>query len=473
MGRLLRTFGIYFMGTIVNRLMGFVVMSIATFQILPDDYGYFTIANNMINILMTLISVQAWMAIIRFVFDYDTRRGKRKVVSTGLFIDMVAFAIYSVGFFIVACSIHLKDASSIYFLGASYMLVQNMTFACRGLGYNKLFVYSGIFGSANQLIFCMIFIFGLHWGSAALILATAMSYFTQGLFIEIFLQNFRKFRLRDVDFPLMKKMLRYCIPTSLNQGSYWINTQACTLIISLFLGKSAVGIYSAPSKLTSLIGMVVLVFNYAWQEFTFSISRSEEREKQYNEALDQFIRFISCGMLLLIPITSVFFTWIIGPKYADGKDLVPLLYLGTCFDSLASFLGSVMQAEKRVNILFLSQAAGAAVTVLVMVIAIPYIGLQAAGLAMILCFFTVIFIRVYGLRNRVRLHINSSFLLHYALAFALTSCVYLFFGQAVNFGYLFLVLIYCGFCLRKTLSSFKDMALGRKQQGKIPKGEER
>lgn len=463
MGRLLKTFGIYFMGTIVNRLMGFVVMSIATYQILPDDYGYFTIANNMINILMTLISVQAWMAIIRFVFDYDTRAEKRRVVSTGLFIDIVAFVIYSVGFLILALCINIREAGSIYFLGASYMLVQNMTFTCRGLGYNKLFVYSGIFGSAMQLIFCIIFLFGFHLGSAALILATAMSYFTQGAFIELFLQNFRRFKMRDVDFPLMKKMLRYCIPTSLNQGSYWINTQACTLILSVMLSKTAVGIYSAPSKLTSLIGMVVLVFNYAWQEFTFSISKSQDREKQYNYALDKFVRFISCGMLLLIPITSIFFSIIIGPKYADGKNLVPLLYLGTCFDSLASFIGSIMQAEKKVKTMFLSQLVGAVVTVVVMVVTIPYIGLQAAGVAMILCFFTVILIRIFGLRNRVRLWIDPWFLLHYSLAFIIASLAYLFFGQAVNAGVLVLLLIYCVICLKGVLRSFGEIALKKMQ----------
>ena len=232
---------------------------------------------------------------------------------------------------------------------------------------------------------------------------------------------------------------------------------------SVMISKSAVGIYSAPSKLTSLIGMVVLVFNYAWQEFTFSISKSQDREKQYNYALDKFVRFISCGMLLLIPITSIFFSIIIGPKYADGKNLVPLLYLGTCFDSLASFIGSIMQAEKKVKTMFLSQLVGAVVTVVVMVVTIPYIGLQAAGVAMILCFFTVILIRVFGLRDRVKLWVDPWFLLHYSIVFILTSLAYLFFGHAVNAVVLVLLLVYCVICLKSVLRSFGEIALKKMQ----------
>lgn len=459
MGKLLKTFGIYFMGNIVNRLMGFVVMSIATFQIAPDDYGYFTVSNSLMNIIMTLLSVQAWMAIIRFVFDYEDKRRKRQVVATGYFIEIISFIIYTIGFIIVALVFDIKFPLSLYFLGASYMLVQNMTFTCRGLGYNRLFVISGIVGSAAQLITSLLFIFGFHWGASALLCATAFSYFSQGIFIEICMGSFRKFRLKDVNIPLMKKMLRYCIPTSLNQGTWWINTQACTLIITAFLGEAAVGIYSAPSKLTSLITMIVMVFNLAWQEFTFSICKSKQRDYQYNYVLNSFIRFIGCGMLFLIPITSVLFTLIIGPEYAEGKNLVPLLYLGTVLDALASFIGSIMQAEKRVKSMFLSQTVGAVITIVSMLVSIRWIGLQSAAVAMILCFMAVTVIRTLSLRSAVKLHYDWLFVIHYTLIFVITSFVYLYCSQLVNLLFAIPLAAYCIFCLRDIIKGFIKMGI--------------
>ena len=458
MGRLLKTFGIYFAGNLVNRLMGFVVMSIATYMIMPTDYGYFNVASSLMNIIITLISVQAWMAILRFVFDYDDPKRKQQVIATGYFIEIIAFILYSIGFFIISLIFSIRDVIPLYIMGASYILVQNTTFTCRSLCKNKLYVFSGLFASVIYLLSCIIFIFVFHMTSSALILSMAASYLSQGLFIELFLKSIRNFRLKDVKLGLAKKMLKYCIPTALNQGTWWINTQACTLIITICISEAAVGIYGAASKMTSLISMIVMVFNFAFQEFTFSISRNKKREGQYNLALDYFIRSISCGMLLLLPVTSILYNWIIGPEYISGKSLIPLLYLATFLDALASFIGSILQAEKKVNTMFISQIVGAVITITVMLSSIQFIGLQSAALAMLLCFLTISVIRTLGLRPQIRLNYNWKYMIHYLIAFVLSSCVYLFAGRLINLIFLPFLLGYVFFCMRKIIKEFLDVA---------------
>ena len=457
MGKLLKTFGIYFAGNIINRLMGFVVMSIATYKILPADYGYFNVSSSLMNIIITLVSVQAWMAVLRFVFDYDRPHQKRQVIATGYFIEIVAFLVYSIGFWIVCLIVPIRDALPLYIMGAAYVLVQNTTFTCRSLGQNRLYVFSGLFASVIYLLSCILFIFGFHMTSSALILSMAMSYLAQGFFIELFLKSIRNFRFHDVNFKLAKKMLRYCIPTALNQGTWWINTQACTLIITICINEAAVGIYSAASKMTSLITMIVMVFNLAFQEFTFSISHNEKREKQYNLALDYFIRFISCGMLLLLPVTSVLFNWIIGPDYEMGRSLVPLLYLATFLDALASFIGSIVQAEKKVNMMFLSQIIGAVITIGVMLSSIWFIGLQSAALAMLFCFLAITILRTIGLHPQIRLHYDWKYFGHYTIVFLLASGIYLFANQWMNLLIFFPLLGYVFLCLRKIIREFLSL----------------
>lgn len=458
MGRLMKTFGIYFAGNIINRLMGFVVMSIATYMILPEDYGYFNVASSLMNIIMTIVSVQAWMAILRFVFDYDSPGKKRQIIATGYFIELVTFLVYSIGFGIISSIFPIRDALPLYIMGTAYVLVQNTTFTCRSLGQNRLYVFSGLFASVIYLLSCILFIFGFHMTSSALILSMAMSYLAQAFFIELFLKSIRNFRFRDVRLSLAKQMLRYCIPTALNQGSWWINTQACTLIITLCINEAAVGIYSAASKMTSLITMIVVVFNLAFQEFTFSISRSDKRESQYNLALDYFVRFISCGMLLLLPVTSVLFNWIIGPDYIAGKSLVPLLYFATFLDALASFIGSIVQAEKKVNMMFLSQLIGSVITIVVMLSSIWFIGLQSAALAMLLCFLSITIFRTIGLHPQIHLRYNWKYFTHYTIVFLLTSAIYLFAGRWLNLIFFFPLIGYAVLCLRKILGEFISLA---------------
>lgn len=456
MGRLLKNISIYFIGNVINRFMGFVVMSIATYVITnQSDFGYFSISSSMINIVMTLICLQAWTAIIRFVFDYDKKMDKIKVISTGYFIEFLTFLIYTVGYVIFNLMFPVRDSIELYLLSFGYVLNQGIQFACRGLGQNKLYVISGIVGSASQLISSMLFMFVFHMTSNALILAMAISYISQALFIELFLKSTRYFKPKYINLKLAKKMLKYCIPNALNYAASWINESLNLNIIGFYISQSAIGIFSAASKMNSLIALVMIAFNFAFQEYSFSINKSDIREKMYNKVFVVFIRFMSCGIMMLIPITSILFSFIIGPAYESAKELIPLLYIGCFFNSLQAFLGSIMQAEKKVNLLFISQIIGCIVTVSVMLTTINFAGLHSASISMIACFFTVSIIRIYGLRPNIILKFNMSYFLHYSIVFILTVYIYINCNELINLLCCPIIGIYSLFCIRHLVKDLK------------------
>ena len=282
--------------------------------------------------------------------------------------------------------------------------------------------------------------------------------------IAALMKTLKKVRLRDINFKLLKVMLVYCVPLAINQGVYWINTRANTVIITQNLGADQTGIYSASFKLTSLILLVVTMFNLAWQEYTFAISHDRDRSTKYNVVLDDFIRFIGCGMLMLLPVTNVLFDLMIGPKYAAGKVIIPLAYLGTVVDSLANFIGSIMCAENKMKSMLYSMIVGAVITVGFMELTIHTIGLQSANIAMILCFLAVIVIRTLSVRKIVKLKYNYKFLLPYLVVYIIASYVFQNFGPLVNFIFAFAVAGYCLFVLRDIIKDFLVMA--KKKIGK-------
>ena len=457
MGRLLKNISIYFAGNVINRIMGFVVMSIATYVLTnQSDFGYFSMASNMINIIMTLVCLQAWMAIIRFVFDYETPKGKMHVIATGYFIEFLTFIIYTLGFVIFNIIFPVRDSIELYLLSFGYVFNQGVQFACRGLGKNKLYVASGIVGSTAQLISSIIFLFVFKMTSNALILAMSISYISQGLFIEFFLNSLKYFNHKYINLKLAKKMLKYCIPTALNYAAYWINQSLNVVVIGIYIDQSSAGIFSAASKMNSLIALVMIAFNFAFQEYSFSISKSNARERMYNKVFDAFIRFISCGMMILIPVTSILFSFLIGPAYESARDLIPLLYIGSFFDSMQVFLGSIMQAEKKVNLMFISQLVGCAVTFVVMFLTVNFLGLHCASVSMIACFLTVSLIRIFGLRPKIVLKFNMSYFLHYVLVFILTVIIYIYCNELINLIYCFALLVYFLFCIKHLIIDVKS-----------------
>ena len=456
MGRLLKTISIYFAGNVINRFMGFVVMSVATYALTnQSDFGYFSMSSNMINIIMTLVCLQAWTAIIRFVFDYDKKADKIQVITTGYFIEFITFVVYTLGYIIFNLIFPVRDSVELYILSFGYVLNQGVQFACRGLGKNKLYVISGIVGSASQLISSILFLFVFHMTSNALILAMAISYIFQSLFIELFLKSTSYFKPRYINLKLAKKMLKYCIPNALNYAASWINESLNVNIIGMCISQSAAGIFTAAFKMNSLISLVMIAFNLAFQEYSFSINKDNVREKMYNKIFVAFTKFMSCGIMMLIPITSILFSFIIGPSYESAKELVPLLYIGCFLNSLQAFLGSIMQAEKKVNLLFISQLVGSIITVLIMLTTINFIGLHSAAISMIACFLAVNIIRICGLRPNIVLKFNMTYFLHYAVMFILTVYIYINCNELINLLYCPVVGIYFLFCIRHLAKNLK------------------
>ena len=455
MGRLLKNISIYFVGNVINRFMGFVVMSVATYVLTnQSDFGYFSSSQNMINLIMTLICLQAWTAIIRFVFDYDKKAGKIQVITTGYFMELVTFIVYTIGYIIFNLIFPVRDSIELYLLSFGYVFNQGVQFACRGLGKNKLYVISGIVGSASQLISSIIFMFVFHMTSNALILAMATSYIAQALFIEFFLKSTSYFKPKYINLKLATKMLKYCIPNALNYAASWINESLNVIIIGIYIGQSSAGIFSAASKMNSLIALVMIAFNFAFQEYSFSINKSNVREKMYNKVFVVFVKFMSCGIMMLIPITSILFSLIIGPAYESARELIPLLYIGCFLNSLQAFLGSIMQAEKKVNLLFISQLIGCIVTFVVMLLTINLVGLHSAAISMIACFLVVSLIRIYGLRPNIILKFNMTYFLHFSLMFILTVYIYINCNELINLLFCLIIGIYFLCC---TISFIKDL----------------
>ena len=457
MNKLSKNVVIYFVGNTINRFMGIIVLLIATHVLTnKEDLGHFNFVSQTTNIFLTLLCFQIWMAIIRFIFDYNDKKNKFKVISVGYFIGFLSFLAYTI-LLIIYC--FFKQYSiwfflELFFLSFSYVFNQSVQFACRGLLKNKLYVLSGIFGSFFYLLTSIIFLFVFKMTSHALILSTAISYFSQGFFIEFFLQTIKCFKLKYIKIKIVKKMMKYSIPTTLNSIAYQFNQSAYIWLLKIFYDNAAIGVFTPPSRMTSLIGLFVMSFNFAFQEYSFLMNKSKFKEKIYNKIFNSFVRFISSGTILLLPATCIFFSFMIGSSYKDAKFLIPILYLSSILDSVQIFLGSIMQAEKKVNLMFFSQLAGVFITILIMSTTTNIIGLQSAGISMSSCFFTVSILRFIFVKIRAGLKFDFKYLFHFIPVYILTSLIFIKYNSLVNFLYFILVLFYFVICNKVLIIEF-------------------
>ena len=454
MGKLSKNVIIYFIGNTISRFMGIIVLLIST-HILTDkkDIGYFSFVSNTTNIVLTIFCLQIWMSIIRYIFDYTKIKDKLKIISTGYLIALISFLAYILVLIIycIVKSYTIWFFLQIFFLSFSYVFNQVVQFACRGLNQNKLYVFSGIVGSFMQLFSSVVFLFVFKMKSCALILATAISYFSQGFFIEFFLSSLKRFKLKYIKKNLAKKMINYAIPTTLNSILYTFNQTAYIWLLKFFYDDSAIGIFTPASRMMSLIGLFVMSFNFAFQEYSFFMNKSKFKTKIYNKTFESFFKFISSGTIILMPLTQIFFSLMVGESYKEAKFLMPILYLSSILESVQIFFGSIMQAEKKVGLMFLSQLIGTFATILTMFLTTNLIDLQSAGVSMVICFFVVSLIRFLILNFRIKLKFKAKFLFHFIPIYLLTSFIFLKYNVLVNCLYTILSVFYFAFCNKKII----------------------
>ena len=77
---------VYFMGNVLTKIISFFLLPLYTTRISTDEYGYFNTSTNYLDILIAILCMEIWSVIMRFMFDYEGRRGKEKAITNGLVI---------------------------------------------------------------------------------------------------------------------------------------------------------------------------------------------------------------------------------------------------------------------------------------------------------------------------------------------------------------------------------------------------
>lgn len=138
---------VYFMGNVLTKIISFFLLPLYTTRISTDEYGYFNTSTNYLDILIAILCMEIWSVIMRFMFDYEGRRGKEKAITNGLVIFCVSLLGYCAVFAVLALALDLQYLLLIFIMGLCSMIQAIYTYTTRGLGYNAVFAVSGIVGS--------------------------------------------------------------------------------------------------------------------------------------------------------------------------------------------------------------------------------------------------------------------------------------------------------------------------------------
>ncbi|WP_454925890.1 lipopolysaccharide biosynthesis protein [Actinomyces oris] len=413
---------VFALGGLAVKAVSLVLMPLYTTALTAGEYGTAELLNSAIEIVLPLLSLGVVEALYRFSIDDDVPKdelfaGSLVVLGGGVVCAGVACALGRVLW-------DMEHAGSFFVLFCSVCVFKATTQLARGLGHVRRFVAYGLINALAMVVSTYLLLVRARMGVGGYLWSFTIGYLVGGLAAFLGSAEYRLLAPFRVDRVLLRRMLVYSLPLVPNLLSWWLVSVSGRYVVLWGSGLAAAGLFTAASKMPSLINIVASVFQQAWQYSTAREIDSPDRGAFFGSVLRGYslATLSTAGLVIALnrPISRV----MLQAEFAEGWRYVPLLMLVASFGVISIFFESFYQALKNSGVLMASTAMGAVVNVILGVALVPFMGPWGAGLAGAVAYALVLVVRARDLRRRINLPIDRLRLTYQlALLISITACM--------------------------------------------------
>ena len=413
---------IFALGGLAVKAVSLVLMPLYTTALTAGEYGTAELLNSAIEIVLPLLSAGVVEALYRFSIDDDVPKDQLfanslLVLGGGGLCTGVLCALGSVLW-------NMEHAGSFFVLFCSVCVFKATTQLARGLGHVRRFVAYGLINALAMVVSTYLLLVRAHTGIEGYLWSYTIGYLVGGLVAFLGSVEYRLLAPFRIDRALLRRMLVYSLPLVPNLLSWWLVSVSGRYVVLWGSGLAAAGLFTAASKMPSLINIVASVFQQAWQYSTAREIDSPDRGAFFGSVLRGYslATLSTAGLVIALnrPISRV----MLQAEFAEGWRYVPLLMLVASFGVISIFFESFYQALKNSGVLMASTALGAGVNVVLGVALVPFMGPWGAGLAGAVAYMLVLVVRARDLRRRINLPIDRLRLgYQLALLISITACM--------------------------------------------------
>ena len=413
---------VFALGGLAVKAVSLVLMPLYTTALTAGEYGTAELLNSAIEIVLPLLSLGVVEALYRFSIDDDVPKdelfaGSLVVLGGGALCTGVLCALGSVLW-------DMEHAGSFFVLFCSVCVFKATTQLARGLGHVRRFVAYGLINALAMVVSTYLLLVRAHTGIEGYLWSYTIGYLVGGLAAFLGSAEYRLLVPFRVDRALLRRMLVYSLPLVPNLLSWWLVSVSGRYVVLWGSGLAAAGLFTAASKMPSLINIVASVFQQAWQYSTAREIDSPDRGAFFGVVMRGYslATLTVAGLVIALnrPISRV----MLQAEFAEGWRYVPLLMLVASFGVISIFFESFYQALKNSGVLMVSTMLGAVVNVVLAVVLVPFMGPWGAGLAGAVAYALVLVVRARDLRRRIDLPIDRSRLTYQlALLSGIAACM--------------------------------------------------
>lgn len=385
-------------------LVSFFMIPVYTSVLSTTAFGISDLINTTVSMLLPIVSLNIFTAVFRWTLEENAN--KSEIFSNGLFVTIVG-AVFFVFLGMVSSVLHVKYIWAIGLITGSMALVNFFQNFYRGGDKLHLYAVSGIVGSVVKallnVLLMIVFKFGLFGYLISIILSNCC--------IILFLIFFGKASLywdrRKISKTAIYEMFKFSIPMIPNAFTWWMTNDISRIIILMFLGPAANGLYAIANKIPSMIFTIFNLFQNAWQISSVKAAKEkEEANKIYSIIFNGVVALMIFGSAIIVSIVKVFMSYYVSETFFEGWKIIPILLLTALASNVSNFLGTTYLVNKSTSGLFTTTLWGTFANLFLSFALIPSFGIKGAAISGTIGFGIVSVIRLVQTRKWVEIRIK-------------------------------------------------------------------
>jgi O-antigen/teichoic acid export membrane protein len=402
--RLLKHSMVYGMGTILNRLIIFLLIPLYTNTFRQDILGVYTLVFSYIAILTIIYSYGLDTAFFRFYILDDEKESRNRIFSTAFITIFLTSLLFSwlIHIFRMSISSTLFSAD-IHQLGIN--LTKLMTWSAAILFFDSLslmpflilraeekpglFIFFKFLNVVLNFACNMVLIAHLKMGIEGIFIANLISSAASLLLmLPICLRHFHF----TFSWPILMDLFAFGLPYLPSTLSVNLMDTIDKIVLEKLGSVEIVGLYGPSAKLGMFMALFITAFRFAWHPFFLSTSKQANAKEVFKKVLTYLM--LACSVVFLF--FSLFIDDIVrlrigsfsllGEEYWQGTVVVPIIFLAYIF--YAAYLNFIIgiYLEKKTGYLPFITGAGILVNVIGLYTLIPLFGFVGAAWARVFAY---------------------------------------------------------------------------------------
>lgn len=406
--KLIRHTSVYGIGNLIGKIAGFLLIPFYTHYLKPAEYGTLELLDLSLALITMLLNVWAAAPLIRFYYEYDDEREKRKVVSTAL---LTATA----GATVLTCTglIFSKDLSSLLLKSPNFSYYVRLIVVCfflsvinsvawsylRARQRSAFIVLLNFISLVLMLSLNIYFIAVLHLGVLGVLYSGLLANYLLNAVIILFVT------IREVGLAFDIRKLRafavFGAPLIFTNIGAFILNFSDRFFLQHYSTMSIVGIYALGYKFGFMLSFLLIQpFNMIWCARMYEIAKKPDGREMFAKFATYFCLILAVGVLAMSVVIKDIIRIMAAPDFSAAYQIVPVIGFSYLFQGMGNYFQTGIFIQKKTIYMGIIGVVGTISNLLLNFILVPRYASMGAAWATALSFLMMA-ILAYGFSQKI------------------------------------------------------------------------